>query len=225
MKKTIKILLVDDHFLVLKGLVSLIDEISDFTFDIHSKTNCNDAYEAIVSAEKTKPFDILFTDLSFPENNTEINSGEELINLVKKTAPNLRIGIITMHAKTNRIFNVIKNQQPLAYILKGTCNANELNSAIQKMLKNEIYYSDAIHQKLLSRRAVEISMDEVSVQIIKELPKHPKLSNLCGHIKNESGEDLKKRAIETKLADLRINLNAKNNTDLVLKAKELGIID
>ena len=224
MKKTIKILLVDDHFLVLKGLISLFDEISDFTFDIHSKTNCDDAYEAILSNEKTKPFDIFFTDLSF-SNNTEINSGEELINLVKKTVPNLRIGIITMHAKTNRIFNVIKNQQPLAYILKGTCNENELNSAIQKMLKNEIYYSDAIHQKLLQRRAVEISMDEVSVQIIKELPKHPKLSNLFGHIKNESGEDLKKRAIETKLADLRINLNAKNNTDLVLKAKELGIID
>jgi DNA-binding NarL/FixJ family response regulator len=225
MKQRIKILLVDDHFLVLKGLISLLDEISDYSFVIHTKTNCDDAYAAIVLAQKTEPFNILFTDLSFIECNAKINTGEALINLVKQVAPNLKIGVITMHAKINRIFNVLLNQDPLVYLLKDNCTKNELISAIQKMLNNEIYYSDSVHQKLLSRRVVEISMDEVSIQILKELPKHPKLNNLVGHIKNESGEDLKTRAIETKLADLRIGLNAINNTDLVLKAKELGIID
>jgi hypothetical protein len=68
-------------------------------------------------------------------------------------------------------------------------------------------------------------MDEISIQILKELPKHAKLSNLLGHIKNKSGQVLKTRSIETRLAGLRIDLNAKNNTDLVIKAKELGIID
>jgi len=225
MKEKIKILLVDDHVLVLKGLVTLLNGISDFTFEIHSVNNCDEAYQAIVFAEKTEPFHILFTDLTFPENNTEIDSGEELINVIKKVAPNLKIGVITMHAKTNRIFNVIKNQQPLSYILKDNCSTNELNFAIQKMLKNENYYSHEIHQKLLGRRVVEISMDEISIQILKELPKHAKLSNLLGHIKNKSGQVLKTRSIETRLAGLRIDLNAKNNTDLVIKAKELGIID
>ena len=225
MKKIIKILLVDDHFLVTKGVMALLDEISDFTFEIHAVNNCDAAYQSIVLAEKTKPFHIIFTDLTFPERHKEIDSGEELINLLKKVAPNLKIGIITMHAKTNRIFNVIKNQQPLAYILKDNCSTDELNFSIQKMLKNENYYSHEIHQKLLSRRVVEISMDEISIQILKELPKHAKLSNLLGHIKNKSGQFLKTRSIETRLADLRIDLNAKNNTDLVIKAKELGIID
>jgi DNA-binding NarL/FixJ family response regulator len=225
MKEKIKILLVDDHVLVLKGLVTLLNGISDFTFEIHSVNNCDEAYQAIVFAEKTEPFHILFTDLTFPENNTEIDSGEELINVIKKVAPNLKIGIISMHTKTNRIFNVIKNQQPLSYILKDNCSTNELNLAIQKMLKNENYYSHAIHQKLLSRRVVEISMDEISIQILKELPKRAKLSNLLGHIKNKRGQVLKTRSIETRLASLRIDLNAINNTDLVIKAKELGIID
>ena len=36
---------------------------------------------------------------------------------------------------------------------------------------------------------------------------------------------LKLRSIENKLASLRESLDAQNNTDLVLKAKELGIID
>tara|TARA_B100000809_G_scaffold116915_1_gene115149 strand:- start:631 stop:1308 length:678 start_codon:yes stop_codon:yes gene_type:complete len=225
MKRKIKILLVDDHFLVVKGVVAFLEEISDFIFEIHSVDNCDKAYQAIVSAEKIKPFHIIFTDLTFPDSNTEIDSGEKLINLVKKVSPNLKIGIISMHTKTSRIFNVIKNQQPLSYICKDNCCTKELNFAIQKMLKNEHYYSHEIHQKILSRRVVEISMDEVSIQILKELPKHAKLSNLLGHIKNKNGQVLKTRSIETKLAGLRIDLNAKNNTDLVLKAIELGIID
>ena len=225
MKKIIKILLVDDHFLILKGLSTLLEKIIDFTFDIHFKTNCDDAYQAVVLAEKTKPFYILFTDLSFTDSNIKIDSGEELINQIRKRAPNLKIGVITMHSETNRVFNVVINQQPLAYLLKGNCNVSELNFAMQKMLKNQKYYTHSIHQKLLKRRVVEISMDDLSTQILKELPKHSKLSNLVGHIKNSNGHFLKIRSIESKLTDLRSDLEAINNTDLVLKAKELGIID
>tara|TARA_B100000809_G_scaffold23752_1_gene20756 strand:+ start:958 stop:1635 length:678 start_codon:yes stop_codon:yes gene_type:complete len=225
MRKIIKILLVDDHFLILKGLITLLREITDFTFDIHSKTNCHDAYQAVVLAEKTKPFDILFTDLSFVDVKKEINSGEELINQLKKRALNLKIGVITMHTETNRVYNVVTNQQPLAYISKSSCNVSELNFAIHKMLKHQNYYTHSIHQRLLKRRVVEISMDDFSLQILKELPKHSKLSNLVGHIKNNNGHFLKIRSIESKLTDLRADLGAINNTDLVLKAKELGVID
>ena len=68
-------------------------------------------------------------------------------------------------------------------------------------------------------------MDEVAIQILKELPKHSKISNLEGMIKKSDGNIMKIRAIENKIANLRIDLSARNNTDLVLKAKELGIID
>ena len=225
MRNVIKILLVDNHFLILKGLITLLEEITDYTFDIHTETNCDDAYQAVVLAEKTIPFDILFTGLSFTDGKKEINSGEELINQIKKIAPNLKIGLITMHIEANRVFNVIINQQPLAYLLKSNCNVSELNFAIQEMLKNQKYYTHSIHQKLLKRKIVEISMDDLSIQILKELPKHSKLSNLVGHIKNSNGHFLKIRSIESKLTDLRTDLEAVNNIELVLKAKELGIID
>ncbi|SDS53457.1 DNA-binding response regulator, NarL/FixJ family, contains REC and HTH domains [Polaribacter sp. KT25b] len=225
MKNKIRVLLVDDHPLLLKGLVLTFDEIKDFTFDIVYKTSCDSAYEAVLLSEKTNPFDILLTGLSFSLNDGNIVSGEELINQLKKVAPNLKIGVITGHSETNRIFNVIKNQQPLVYLLKDDCNATELNFAIHKMLKNQNYYSHLVHQKILKRSIVQISMDSIAIQILEELPKHAKINNLVGHIKREDGKLLKIRSIEMKLADLRIDLNAKNNTDLVLKAKELGIID
>ena len=226
MKKNIRILLVDDHILILKGLIIIFDEIKEFTFDIVYKTDCDSAYEAIALAEKTTtPFDILFTDLSYSLPKGTITSGEELINQLKKIAPNLKIGVITGHSETNRVFNVIENQQPLAYLLKYNCSANELSFAIHQMLKNQNYYTHLIHQKILKRSIVQISMDDIAIQILEELPKHSKLSNLVGHIKKEDGKPLKIRSIETKLANLRVDLNAKNNTDLILKAKDLGIID
>jgi hypothetical protein len=68
-------------------------------------------------------------------------------------------------------------------------------------------------------------MDEVALQILKELPKHVKIANLEGIITKSGGIKIKLRSIETKLANLRTDLNAINNIDLILKAKELGIID
>ena len=145
-------------------------------------------------------------------------------DILKEEIP-IKVGVITGHSETNRIFNVIHNLNPSAYILKGKCSTDELTFAIQKMLKGEVYYTHEIHQKLLKRALVEIQMDDIAVQILKELPKHAKISNLEGLIKKSDGSLIKVRSIESKLSKLRTDLQANNNTDLVLKAKELGIID
>jgi two-component system capsular synthesis response regulator RcsB len=101
----------------------------------------------------------------------------------------------------------------------------ELSFAIEKMNANDFYYSHEVHQKIMRRNIVQIQMDEVAIQILKELPNHPKISNLEGVILKNDGNLMKLRSIETKLSNLRADLNANNNTDLVLKAKELGVID
>jgi len=101
----------------------------------------------------------------------------------------------------------------------------ELSFAIEKMNANDFYYSYEVHQKIMRRNIVQIQMDEVAIQILKELPNHPKISNLEGVILKNDGNLMKLRSIETKLSNLRADLNANNNTDLVLKAKELGVID
>ena len=92
-------------------------------------------------------------------------------------------------------------------------------------MNDDVYYSHEVHQKLIKRDCVEIQIEEVEIQILKELPKQAKISNLVGVIHKADGLPLKLRSIEAKLANLRIDLNAVNNTDLILKAKELGIID
>jgi DNA-binding NarL/FixJ family response regulator len=225
MPDKIKILIADDHQLIIEGILSYIKDIDNL--DIETTNSCDDAYAKIKVALTETPFQILFTDLSFDNatENSRIDSGENLIKKLKQEEIPIKVGVITGHSETNRVFNVIQNLNPNAYLLKGKCNTSELTFAIQKMMTDEVYYTHEIHQKLLKRALIDIQMDEVAIQILKELPKHPKISNLEGIITKDDGSLLKIRSIENKLAKLRTDLQANNNTDLVLKAKELGILD
>lgn len=225
MPEKIKILIADDHQLIIEGILSYIKDIDNL--DIETTNSCDDAYAKIKVALTDTPFQILFTDLSFDNanENSRIDSGENLIKTIKQEDIPIKVGVITGHSETNRVFNVIQNLNPNAYLLKGKCNTAELTFAIEKMLAGEVYYTHEIHQKLLKRALIDIQMDDVAIQILKELPKHPKISNLEGVITKDDGSLLKIRSIENKLAKLRTDLQANNNTDLVLKAKELGILD
>jgi len=225
MENKIRILIADDHQLVLEGFLNSLKEVGDF--DVVTTTNCDAAFDLIKTHINSNPFQLLFTDLSF-DNITEesdLGGGEELIKAIRNNEFDIKIGVITGHTETNRIYNVISNLNPNSYLLKSKSSATEIGFAVQKMLANEYYYTHEIHQKILRRNVVQIQMDDVAIQILKELPNHSKISNLEGVIKKNNGTAIKLRSIETKLANLRTDLNANNNTDLILKVKELGIID
>ncbi|KGL60095.1 MULTISPECIES: response regulator [unclassified Polaribacter] len=225
MENKIRILIADDHQLVLEGFLNSLKEVGDF--DVVTTTNCDAAFDLIKTHINSNPFQLLFTDLSF-DNITEesdLDGGEELIKAIRNNEFDIKIGVITGHTETNRIYNVISNLNPNSYLLKSKSSATEIGFAVQKMLANEYYYTHEIHQKILRRNVVQIQMDDVAIQILKELPNHSKISNLEGVIKKNNGTAIKLRSIETKLANLRTDLNANNNTDLILKVKELGIID
>ena len=225
MADRIKILIVDDHELIIQGLLCSLEEVGDF--EVVTTSDCDDALHLIKASEKSAPFQVVFTDLSFDNSTKEtiLNSGEALIKAIRVNEIQIKVAVITGHTETNRVYRVISNLKPNAYLLKSNCEAAEIGFAIQKMLKNEYYYSHIIHQKIIRRKITQIKIDDMALQILKELPNHPKISNLEGIIVKNNGNKIKLRSIETKLANLRIDLNAINNTDLILKAKELGLID
>ena len=225
MENKIRILIVDDHQLIIQGILTSLKEVGDF--DIVTTNTCDEAFQLIKTHQNNNPFQLLFTDLSFDNTteNTNLDGGEELIKAIRNNEIDIKVGVITGHTETNRVYNVISNLNPNAYLLKSKCDATEIGFAVQKMLANDFYYTHEVHQKIMRRNIIQIQMDDVAIQILKELPNHPKISNLEGIITKGDGSYLKLRSIETKLGNLRTDLNANNNTDLVLKAKELGIID
>ncbi|MBL4746089.1 MAG: response regulator transcription factor [Flavobacteriaceae bacterium] len=225
-KEKVKIIAVDDHDFLLEGIVSALSKYKELK--IIGKSTCDEAFKEIKNAAAAEePFDILFTDLSFENTSSTdlIEDGEALIRKLDKEGIRPKTGVITGHSSINRVFNVINNLNPLAYVLKSSCSGEELYFAIQKMLNNEFFYTHSIHEKLMRRRIVEIQMDEMAIQILRELPRHSKIKNMEGVIRNSKGVLLSLRTIENKLSNLRIDLDANNNIDLFMIAKELGIVD
>ena len=225
MEDKTRILIADDHQLTLDGIRCYLKELGGF--DVVTINNCDAALELIKSNENTTPFQILFTDLSFDNNTkeTKLNGGEALIKAIRTNGIEIKVVVITGRTEIYRGYNVISNLKPNAYLLKSYCDAEEIGVAIQKILENEYYYSYKIHQKIMRTKIAQIKLDDVAIQILKELPNHPKIRNLEGVILNKNGIKIKLRSIELRLAKLRTDLNAVNNTDLILKAKELGVVD
>lgn len=225
MTTKIRILIVDDHQLILKGIICSLKEVGDF--DIVTANTCDDALNILKIHQVKNPFQILFTDLSFSNNTsvTVLENGEALIKEIRNSNIMVKIAVITGHSETNKVFNVIRNLNPDAYLLKSKSDAKELLFAIEKIQENDYYYTHEIHQKIMKRTIIEVKMDDIAIQILKELPKHPKISNLEDVIIKPDGSTIKLRSIESRLAKLRADLDANNNSDLLLKAKELGIID
>ena len=105
MENKIRILIADDHQLVLEGFLNSLKEVGDF--DVVTTTNCDAAFDLIKTHINSNPFQLLFTDLSF-DNITEesdLGGGEELIKAIRNNEFDIKIGVITAHTETNRIYN------------------------------------------------------------------------------------------------------------------------
>ena len=123
-----KILIVDDHQLIIQGLLCSLEEVGDF--EVVTTSDCDDALHLIKASEKNAPFQVVFTDLSFDNatQQTNLKGGEELIKAIRKNKIDIKIGVITGHTETNRVYNVISNLNPNAYLLKSKCDATEIGA-------------------------------------------------------------------------------------------------
>jgi DNA-binding NarL/FixJ family response regulator len=219
-QEKIHLLLVDDHPSILRDHVNSLSKYKHI--NIETSTNCDDAFKKI----KLQSFDILFTDLSFGNNTLQsIKSGEELINQVRLLNSHIKIGVITTHEEVNRIDSVIQNQKPNAYILKSEIFSDELYVAITTMRNNRNYYSQSVHKALNKKMTLKFKFDKIAISILNEYALADKIDNLVGKIFKSDGTIFHKRSIEGKLNQMRTDLNVSNNTQLIIKAIQLGIID
>ena len=100
MQQTIRILMTDDHPMIIEGyqntLIATKKENQDLTIDI-----ANSCDESIKYMEKAvslnNPYDILFMDISLPPSSDgKYTSGEDLAKYARTIMPKAKIVILTM---------------------------------------------------------------------------------------------------------------------------------
>ena len=132
----ISILLAEDHTIVRKGLLSLLNTVDNFKV----LAEAEDGREAVTKVEALKP-DIVVMDISMPHLN-----GLEATRQIKKRFPKTKVIILTMHTNEEYIFEILRAGAS-GYIVKKAA-PEELIMAIQAVSQGEKYFSPSISTKI-----------------------------------------------------------------------------
>jgi len=130
-----RILLADDHVLVLEGFRRILHEHYELVGTL------GDGY-ALLAAAKTVQPDIVILDISMPLLN-----GIDTAAQLKKICPTAKIIIVTMHAGADYVRSAFEAGAS-AYLLKGSA-VDELEHAIRAVLEGHSYITPLITKELV----------------------------------------------------------------------------
>jgi two-component system, NarL family, response regulator DegU len=198
MNKTLKILVVDDHPIFLKGLVEVLqEELPDS--EIVSQTV---ARKALAVAPLQMP-DIAVLDLDMPEMN-----GIVLGMALKERIPTLKVIILTMHKELDIIRSVMAKGID-GYVFKDDA-VNDVIIAIQDVMNG---------QKYVSKSNVPLHK-ELHTDLMKSLTKteHFVLKNIAQHkISREIADEMciSLKTIENHRNNISRKLNLQGSNSLL----------
>lgn len=136
-KKCIKVLVVDDHTIIRKGIQAMLALVPD----IEVVGEAENGQEAVEQAKNLRP-DVILMDLVMPEMD-----GIEAIRRIKADQPEAHILVLTTFAGEDKIFPAIK-AGALGYHLKDS-DPDELVQAIRQVCQGESSLHPIIARKVL----------------------------------------------------------------------------
>lgn len=134
-----KILIVDDHQIVLDGLKLIIGSQPDFVL----AGEAHDGQEAFDFVMEHDP-DVLLMDLNMPNLN-----GLDASKKIIKSKPNTKIIILSMLSDTKVVHRLVK-EGIKGYLLKNS-GQQEIVEAISKVMKGGTYFDDEIITLMMNK--------------------------------------------------------------------------
>jgi two-component system, NarL family, nitrate/nitrite response regulator NarL len=200
MSSKISLGLVDDHQIVIDGLLSLLKDEPQFEFAF-ATTHPKDVLQNL----KTKPVDVLLTDVMMPEL-----PGNVLAKEVKKEFPQTKILALSMNGEGSLVNEMINDADISGYILKNI-GKQELIKAIEKIANGGIYFSEEVLDELQrvssrKRQNEEAHLTDREIEIIRLIEKEYSNKQIAEAL------FISERTVETH----RKNIFRKTNTNSVI---------
>ncbi|WP_244215824.1 response regulator [Pedobacter kyonggii] len=206
----IKLAVVDDHPIVIQGIVSLINNLENMQV-----VGSFQSGSALISFLNNHEIDIVLLDIMLPDGN-----GIELCAQVKKLSPKTIVIAISNHTERSIIMQILQNGAS-GYILKNA-SVEELKNGIETALRGELAFS---------REVIEI-IAKPSVNDLKGRPKFTKrekqiLQLIAQGKTTASIADelfLSPLTVETHRRNMMQKLDVKNSIELINIATEQLLI-
>lgn len=210
MIKKIRVLLVDDHMLVLDGLQARL-EMED---NIDIIATASNGQEALEKASETQP-DLVLMDVSMPVLN-----GLEATKRFKVEQPSVKILMLSMHHDKEYILSLIQSGAN-GYVLKDV-SSEELVQAINTVHQGGTYFSSGASDSLFSQAPSPKQCEELTkreIAVLKEVA--------IGLSNKEIAQTLSisVRTVETHRQNVKNKLNIHTSAGLIKYALEHQLID
>lgn len=204
-----KILLADDHTMVLDGLALLLS-----TFEFVEKTKGTLNYMELKNLLKQECFDVLLLDIHFGKYD-----GREIIQELKQFAPNIKIIALTSNADAVTIKSSV-NAGFDGYLLKID-GREEIEKALQAVTNNQKYFSPKTQQVFFelqtSKNKIELTERELEILqlIVHEKTTKEIAEQLC----------ISEITVETHRSSIMLKLEVRNIAGMVKKSIMQGLVN
>lgn len=211
MIKKIRVLLVDDHMLVLDGLQARLE----LEGNIDVIATASNGLSALEKAQETQP-DLVLMDVSMPVLN-----GLEATKRFKAEQPSVKILMLSMHNDKEYILSLIQSGAN-GYVLKDV-SSEELVQAINTVCQGGTYFSSGASDSLFSaappppKENEELTKRETSV-----------LKALAAGLSNKEIAqtlDISVRTVETHRQNVKNKLDIHTSAGLIKYALAKRLID
>jgi two-component system, NarL family, nitrate/nitrite response regulator NarL len=209
--KTIKILLLDDHQIILDGLRTMLANEKNILIC----GACISGIDALKNALINKP-DIIITDWMMPDM-----SGFDFINNLKSYKIPSKILVLSMAASSNVIQDAIQAGAN-GFIMKQNATREEIMKAITQLTENKDYYTTEVLYTLNSKTKPhgvhhEVSFDNLDISVLSKSELQTLQLFADGFTNKEISEKLSvdTRTIEKHKSNIKVKLNLKSNVDMI----------
>lgn len=215
----IKILIVDDHRMFADGLRSILEGSGEYS--IECAGNSTQALDLIYK----QSFQIAIMDIQMP--GSQMN-GAELTTFLHKEFPEIRVLIVSMNKSTQLVDELVK-AGAMGYVIKDS-NHDILLDAIKALQNGRKYWDRKLMDIFMEEKRIDAQNEETSIsepEIVLTRREKDVLSCLAEGLSSKTiGERLfiGSSTVDTHRKNLISKFSAKNSTEVVTKAKDLGII-
>jgi len=203
-----KILLADDHFLVLDGLEVLLS-----TFEFVEKTQSALNYMELKEVLKKESFDVLLLDIHFGKHD-----GREIIGEIKQLVPDMKIIALTSHSDSVTIKSSVSAGFD-GYLLKID-SREDIEKALKTVTNNEKYFSPKTQQVFFESHTAKNKVDltEREKEILQLIVQEKTTKEIAEKL------FLSEKTIETHRGNIMLKLEVKNIAGMVKKAIMQGLV-
>jgi NarL family two-component system response regulator LiaR len=212
-EKKIRIMIVDDHNVVRKGLASLL---SAEKYGIEVVGEAANGDEAIRIAGQLEP-DIILMDLVMPGKD-----GIEVTQAIKQLQPDARILVLTSFAEDKKVMDALQ-AGAYGFLLKDT-SPDELVQAINSVYAGQLSIPQSRMHVFLGRKATETETASEQEELTpRELDVLRWISKGLSNKQIAQQLTVSTPTVRTHVSSMMRKLQLENRTQLAIYAREHGL--